>query len=444
VPWNLAKKPLWDYLRKIWDSWKGRPGIFFGTVPVGTAEGSDGTVNTLAKFISSGDVNVIGDAVPLTSTNAVAANNSTNFLRLSGTLPAIPTQSVYGAVFTVTPTAVSNSSIQEGVARFTLNTGQSGASATHTIRVVNSNRNSGAGFNSAINAQASQAAGDVGVGVHAEALSGATRIGFLVSYAAGFGTSGIADVTETQGAAFYADFDGVGTPDLILGTGASGRTYQVTSGGFSTQSLGASILGNITLGLVLGSASPTSRSVLGEPGLGADIAGAALTVAGGIATGSAVCGSVLVKTSDAGVSSSTLQTLTTKLSIAQGGVDNYRAKVLTVTTGTTALSTTHHVIRADASSGNVTLNLPAIAASNRGVWYRIKRIDSTANTVTINRAGSDTIDGTTSLTIPYQYDEVDLVAPDTGVDWMVVGRASSISTMAAMEDSMFYASFVAA
>lgn len=92
-----------------------------------------------------------------------------------------------------------------------------------------------------------------------------------------------------------------------------------------------------------------------------------------------------------------------------------KVRVVTKTANYTA-TTADHVIRVDATSGSVTITLPA--ASNAGALLRIKRIDGSANTVTVQRAGSDTIDGATSFTLT-QYQSRDLVAPNTGADWGV-------------------------
>src|SRR6185369_5924808 len=75
--------------------------------------------------------------------------------------------------------------------------------------------------------------------------------------------------------------------------------------------------------------------------------------------------------------------------------------VVTYTSGTTTIASTDFFVIADATSGNVTLNLPAANAMGAGktAGLRIKRKDSTGNTVTISRAGSDTIDGGTSTTL---------------------------------------------
>lgn len=69
----------------------------------------------------------------------------------------------------------------------------------------------------------------------------------------------------------------------------------------------------------------------------------------------------------------------------------------TITDGTTALAYADNgVVLVDATSGNVTINLPAATVV---VAYRFRRIDTSTNTVTINRAGSDTIEGATSVTL---------------------------------------------
>lgn len=56
------------------------------------------------------------------------------------------------------------------------------------------------------------------------------------------------------------------------------------------------------------------------------------------------------------------------------------------------------LVLADASAGNIIINLPACSAAV-GAVYQFKRVDATANTVTINRAGGDTIDGVAAITL---------------------------------------------
>lgn len=57
------------------------------------------------------------------------------------------------------------------------------------------------------------------------------------------------------------------------------------------------------------------------------------------------------------------------------------------------------LVLVNAASGPVTITLPA--ATVKGLPFTFRRIDSTTNVVTVNRAGADTIDeGATSFTIP--------------------------------------------
>ena len=75
------------------------------------------------------------------------------------------------------------------------------------------------------------------------------------------------------------------------------------------------------------------------------------------------------------------------------------------------------VIFADATSGNVTITLPA-ASGLTGYKFFVKRIDSSGNTCTVARTSSDTIDGQTSLTIDQQYTSIMVVS--NGSNWFIL------------------------
>lgn len=73
----------------------------------------------------------------------------------------------------------------------------------------------------------------------------------------------------------------------------------------------------------------------------------------------------------------------------------------TITTSTTLVTTTHGYVLCDATSGAITVTLSSAGTRKR---YHIKKIDSSANAITISRAGSDTFEGGgTSLTISTQF-----------------------------------------
>lgn len=66
---------------------------------------------------------------------------------------------------------------------------------------------------------------------------------------------------------------------------------------------------------------------------------------------------------------------------------------------TTTISVESTYVRVDATSGNVTVNLPPLALYKTGDIITIKRIDASGNTVTVDADGSETIDGSATTTI---------------------------------------------
>ena len=88
----------------------------------------------------------------------------------------------------------------------------------------------------------------------------------------------------------------------------------------------------------------------------------------------------------------------------------------TKTSGYT-ISTSDTVIFADASSGNVTITLPA-ASSTSGYRFYVKRIDSSGNTCNIARSSTDTIDGQTSVSLDLQYTSLTVVS--NGSAWYII------------------------
>jgi hypothetical protein len=65
----------------------------------------------------------------------------------------------------------------------------------------------------------------------------------------------------------------------------------------------------------------------------------------------------------------------------------------------TTIDTTYETVLVDCTSGAVTITLPAASVGIQGKKYVIKKIDSTANAVTI----AGTVDGTTNPTLANQY-----------------------------------------
>ncbi len=69
----------------------------------------------------------------------------------------------------------------------------------------------------------------------------------------------------------------------------------------------------------------------------------------------------------------------------------------------------------DTTSGSITVNLPSAAATGNGKGFVFEKV-AEANSVTINRAGSDLIEGSTSVVIYGQYSKVKLST--NGASWL--------------------------
>jgi len=74
-------------------------------------------------------------------------------------------------------------------------------------------------------------------------------------------------------------------------------------------------------------------------------------------------------------------------------------------------------LRADASGGAYTITLVAVATAGDGYQITIIKEDSSANAVTIDGNGSETINGATTIAILEQYSSVTLTS--TGSEWLV-------------------------
>jgi hypothetical protein len=95
-----------------------------------------------------------------------------------------------------------------------------------------------------------------------------------------------------------------------------------------------------------------------------------------------------------------------------GGVASYSANT-TLTVDDAGL------VLVNASGGARTVTLPAAnALGGRPIQIRIVKNDGSANAVTVQRTGTDTIEGATSQLLRYQWDSLTLVSDGFGA-WMV-------------------------
>lgn len=103
----------------------------------------------------------------------------------------------------------------------------------------------------------------------------------------------------------------------------------------------------------------------------------------------------------------------------QGGATAFislQAGISSVSGSFTAGSTST-VILADAAGGSLTVTLPT-AAGITGKVFRVKRVNSGANTVTVATTSSQTIDGATTQVLLIQYTSIDVISD--GANWSIL------------------------
>ncbi len=89
---------------------------------------------------------------------------------------------------------------------------------------------------------------------------------------------------------------------------------------------------------------------------------------------------------------------------------------VTTVASSTSVGSNNHIILINAASGAITLTLPdASTVTNRE--FKFKKIDSTANIITISGSSSQTIDGELDKEITTQYEAFIVVS--NGSNWFV-------------------------
>lgn len=75
-------------------------------------------------------------------------------------------------------------------------------------------------------------------------------------------------------------------------------------------------------------------------------------------------------------------------------------------------------VRVDATSAPVTITLPS-ALDRGGRQIGVKKVDASANAVTVARSGSDTIDGATTQSLAAQYSRLIVISNDN-LSWDLI------------------------
>jgi hypothetical protein len=76
------------------------------------------------------------------------------------------------------------------------------------------------------------------------------------------------------------------------------------------------------------------------------------------------------------------------------------------------------LVECNATSGAFTVNLPSIASAT-GRIYTFVKTDASANAVTLDGSGSETINGATTYSLPSQFNRVTIQAGAS--QWFVTG-----------------------
>jgi hypothetical protein len=84
------------------------------------------------------------------------------------------------------------------------------------------------------------------------------------------------------------------------------------------------------------------------------------------------------------------------------------------------------IVLANATSGNITLLLLAAATAGNGFKVAIKKTDASANTVTLDPNGSETIDGEATYVLSRENESVFLVSD--GANWKVISDYNKVVT----------------
>lgn len=87
-------------------------------------------------------------------------------------------------------------------------------------------------------------------------------------------------------------------------------------------------------------------------------------------------------------------------------------------TGAYTLTTSDAIVLANATSAAFTVTLPSTASVPTGRRFAIKKVDSSANAVSVNTTSSQTIDGGTTYSLSTQWQSLSVVSD--GTNWVII------------------------
>jgi hypothetical protein len=151
----------------------------------------------------------------------------------------------------------------------------------------------------------------------------------------------------------------------VTGATENATSFNVSTNSVVTVSSGSPVSGtlvkantlvirnrNVIFGSAEASDSPVTATLKGESGIGTNIAGGNFVIQGGLSTGSATGGSVIISTGQTGSSGSTEQTATTRLTIDTSGNATFTGDVAINGGDLTTTATTFNLLNTTATTVN--------------------------------------------------------------------------------------------
>jgi hypothetical protein len=94
----------------------------------------------------------------------------------------------------------------------------------------------------------------------------------------------------------------------------------------------------------------------------------------------------------------------------------YTRQLVTAASYVETSTTGEKALLCDCTANAITINLPT--AAGNVAKFHVKKIDASANTVTVDPAGGETIDGGATAVLQVQSESIDLVSD--GTNWVIV------------------------
>jgi len=345
-----------------------------------------GTVNSTSITVKD-NVFTLQDDVDSTKQAQFQLSGLTTGTTFTYNLPTLSgsTFAVLGLAQTFTALQTYNSGITIAAGNFTLSGPAAGIQAT--AQTTGSSTIGGTSQTGALTFGQSAASQTVNVATGATSSGNTTTVNIGTGGLSGSTT--VVNIGSATGTSTVTFNGGISATSLASGTITFGGTSQTGTNTFGQSTVSGTT--NIASGATASGSTKTIN--FGANGL----SGSTTT----INIGSSVSGAT---------STTALNGITTTAGVRQA---------LTTKTGAYTLTTLDYTVLGNASTASFSLTLPT-AVGATGQVYIIKKVDSTANTVTILTTSSQLIDGQSSKVLSYQYDGLQLQSDNA--NWMIIGN----------------------